>query len=1634
MWLEEKNGSNEKLKYKYHDGANGAENPFVIDLENYTLKRNEGFFEYSHVFSPKALIYECMNDPTITFKSDEIMLRTFETRLSRDNENKTFIYVDRKPSSAIIGNIIRFGSNSDDGANLATITGFDANDNKIYIKRHNKVNYNKPDKGQWLRCFSDYSKGFVIDNEYPKVYLEPTVWTINENEMGNMLNRLIDLDPTGLMGDLTIELDDEDNFGYGLRNVTYSYDGLNFTGGMTGAFDLEQEINFFGRSASVGPLHIDYSTIANSIMDEILRINTYKREAFRFYFNPRFLQNNTNWASTEFASPAKFPLTFRLYFDKDLELIGGNMRINLPGKGMPMPGGIVFIDNIGGGFTYPQTFNVAADFETYLPLWWADADLTLSLDQKYLFLDGRSQIFSKRLSKFNFDATVAWSYYSGKRFKGAEIRGETGIGSKSISLIAELTFKYKKYKSEGKTKTYIGGGGDARVEVFGITRNKIGVYFNKRRVKGTVDVPVIGEKSFYLQFSNITGSGNLSGNRSLHGDIYLYNEFSNYGVANFYDENGNQIILIPEAKRIPQNLYFASLDLDANSQLFGDISSGTTLNLPNNLSEAAITIDYEGALENVSVTLPDNTTKDVIVPDDTTVENSDYLYAMDYDIDNSIENGPRQMYIQINDAQAGDYVLSYTATSVLGTDIYEIIPVPEIVEDSLEASLNANNTVTLDWDLEENISGDVRYHLTMLEMDNGEVIDELPIYEDLIGEDEETVNENYITSSALTISGNNVSTTIKLNDNLSSGYYAFRVEPVLYLEGEENLSGKVSYSDEIVYIQNHSNFPTSPENLTVDAIGNGVTRVMWKENSNVDGWEIEVIDATGSAISTTTLLNSEIDPLKNLYNGNVYQNIGLESNVFADVLLQNIEYGEDYEFKVRAIKQTTQSSIVGHYDTLNNYIDLNSLEAELNEGNLIYMSQPDSKTGSFVEAEKINFTVEIYEEGKAEPVFSGNVFEGDTGEIGYEYNLDLDTDIESLRQISPGALVLRANVMDAVRLIPDNDIEKVGITILSPSGEELLNIPALSLTGLTNSPTNPLNISALANELSANYPDLTIETINQIKALYQSGAFTLVEGHLNIDFDAMATAGIEAFEPGRYTFNIEAYRANGDLTQSRFEVVIRDIVPSVFIENVTPNGSGTFNLVGYATGAQDVTLNGVLASVNDGAFSVDTAIDNSVVAYSLTDLFGNTYIGSLDYEEFDQPITYTVRFEENGGSSVDSVIGVAKNDPIEKPSNPFRSGYSFLAWYKNKELTEEWDFDEDLVTENIILFAKWKVDPSSTGAGGDVDKDDKLLEVNNEDPIPEDAKTSNTTITIKGDDLDVVFKGESFENLKDKDVKVTIKKLNKEDLNLSQEALDEIGDMPIYDISVFADGEKVDFKSDHPIEIKVKFKGESENHKYIAVYIDDAGNIEIMKDSFSDGETLIFTTNHLSHYSVMYIDKSFDDIKNHWAKVPIEALAARGVVRGTSDVTFNPQGNITRADFITLIVRYFDFRSANKDNFSDVNSDKYYAQPIAIAKGLGIVTGTGDNKYNPLNYISRQDMMVIYNRALKESGQYQKLEKIEKSLKDFTDKNNVSMYAVDSVDYMISTGIIKGANNLINPKASTTRAEVSQVLYNLLQK
>ncbi|MBQ9984993.1 MAG: Ig-like domain-containing protein, partial [Oscillospiraceae bacterium] len=109
----------------------------------------------------------------------------------------------------------------------------------------------------------------------------------------------------------------------------------------------------------------------------------------------------------------------------------------------------------------------------------------------------------------------------------------------------------------------------------------------------------------------------------------------------------------------------------------------------------------------------------------------------------------------------------------------------------------------------------------------------------------------------------------------------------------------------------------------------------------------------------------------------------------------------------------------------------------------------------------------------------------------------------------------------------------------------------------------------------------------------------------------------------------------------------------------------------------------------------------------------------------------------------------------------------------------------------------------------------------------------------------------------------------------------------------------------------------------------------------------------------------FIDLGAHaWASDAINALADEGIIKGTSENTFSPAANITRADFALLLVRAFKLESENTENFADVASSDYFAAELAIARNTGVVNGIGDNKFAPRNTITRQDMMTIVYRAL----------------------------------------------------------------------
>jgi hypothetical protein len=268
-----------------------------------------------------------------------------------------------------------------------------------------------------------------------------------------------------------------------------------------------------------------------------------------------------------------------------------------------------------------------------------------------------------------------------------------------------------------------------------------------------------------------------------------------------------------------------------------------------------------------------------------------------------------------------------------------------------------------------------------------------------------------------------------------------------------------------------------------------------------------------------------------------------------------------------------------------------------------------------------------------------------------------------------------------------------------------------------------------------------------------------------------------------------------------------------------------------------------------------------------------------------------------------------------------------------------------------------------------------------------------------------------------------------------------IGEHPLMQITLSVDGRKVDWSNPNaPVTVSIQYTPTAEELKdpeHIVIwYIDGSGNSVSVPSGRYDPKTgmATFTTTHFSCFAVAYVTRTFSDLGSlKWAQKPIEVLASKGILMGTTKNEYAPQANITRADFLYSLVRTLSADAKAADNFNDIRKDSYYCKEIAIAKTFGITNGTGDKKFSPEASITRQDMMVMTDRALK---MFKKLKQqaTVTDLKLFTDKSLIASYAVESIASVVKEGLIAGNGNRINPLGNTTRAEAAVFLYRIYNK
>lgn len=178
---------------------------------------------------------------------------------------------------------------------------------------------------------------------------------------------------------------------------------------------------------------------------------------------------------------------------------------------------------------------------------------------------------------------------------------------------------------------------------------------------------------------------------------------------------------------------------------------------------------------------------------------------------------------------------------------------------------------------------------------------------------------------------------------------------------------------------------------------------------------------------------------------------------------------------------------------------------------------------------------------------------------------------------------------------------------------------------------------------------------------------------------------------------------------------------------------------------------------------------------------------------------------------------------------------------------------------------------------------------------------------------------------------------------------------------------------------------------------------------------------------------AFTDVTSaHWAYNAINSCVERGIISGYPDNTVRPDNSVTRAEFITIIMKALDIDADVKENsFNDVDESKWYNDVVSTAHAMEIINGISDDTFAPDDYIKREDMAVIVSRAVKAKAFTLPT---TRNSNTFEDNADIADYAQTAIEELWCANIINGMdNNKFMPKEKVSRAMAVQIAYSLLK-
>ena len=177
---------------------------------------------------------------------------------------------------------------------------------------------------------------------------------------------------------------------------------------------------------------------------------------------------------------------------------------------------------------------------------------------------------------------------------------------------------------------------------------------------------------------------------------------------------------------------------------------------------------------------------------------------------------------------------------------------------------------------------------------------------------------------------------------------------------------------------------------------------------------------------------------------------------------------------------------------------------------------------------------------------------------------------------------------------------------------------------------------------------------------------------------------------------------------------------------------------------------------------------------------------------------------------------------------------------------------------------------------------------------------------------------------------------------------------------------------------------------------------------------------------------NFTDVEeNGWYHTGVDFMVKNGFMNGVADDAFDVDGNLTRAQLVTILYRIAGEPESTATNpFADVADGQWYTTAVIWAAENGIVKGVNTTTFAPNDQITREQIATILFR-------YAKAEKVEGKLAGFPDAEKVSDYAADAMAWAVEQGLINGISEsdgktYLAPQETATRAQIAVILMRYL--